>query len=205
MLRGSLKLSGSLRTHNRMMSAGATQKVPTEDRLLTPMSLGFDMKYQVANGKGGSALRPLVVVAGWMGAKERQMKPYLNFYHERGIDTISFAVGPNHVLRPAKAMEQMVAVLNCISAAHNGHAKATAHSKHNIMIHKPSALVFHHFSVGGFLYGQALIAMEEHPHLKDIEPVIRAQIFDSPPDYARIPSGISKSLGEIGTVPEKII
>lgn len=54
-------------------------------------------------------------MAGWMGAKERQMKPYLSFYHDKGIDTLSFAVGPNHVLFPNEAKKQMNSVLR---AAH---------------------------------------------------------------------------------------
>jgi hypothetical protein len=51
----------------------------------------------------------------------------------------------------------------------------------------PSKVVFHHFSVGGFLFGQMLrqIKLEEDPvwaaKFADFETKVVAQIFDSPP------------------------
>lgn len=161
------------------------------------------MRYHSANCADDEP-RPLVVIAGWMGAKERQMRPYLNFYHERGMDTISFAVGPNHVLFPEKAMEQMESVLSAVSAAHNGEAPKVAVKAPGGKIAKPSKIIFHHFSVGGFLFGQALIAMQKHSHLNHLKGEIKAQIFDSPPDYASIPKGISRSMG-IGGPMEVLI
>jgi hypothetical protein len=197
--------------------AEVPSSAPAKDaRMPTPMSLGYNMKYHAVDRQpNNNTPRPLVVVSGWMGAKERQMKPYLNFYHQRNMDTISFAVGPNHVLFPEKAMEQMVAVLNCIAAAHhnnddgspNPDAVAAASGGGNsttLRINKPSAVMFHHFSVGGFLYGQALVAMKKNPHLNGFPSLIKGQVFDSPPDYSSIPVGISKSMG-IGGFPEKII
>jgi len=166
----------------------------------TPLSLGYDMKYHAAPGNHGLGARPIVVIAGWMGAKERQMRPYLNFYHERNIDTISFAVGPNHVLFPEKAMQQMEAVLNCVADAHKQQEDAGPKAT----IGQPSAILFHHFSVGGFLYGQAIQAMQAHSHLNSFPTTIKAQIFDSPPDYQNIPKGISRSMG-IGGIVEKVI
>lgn len=186
-------------TCRRFLSKDSASK---DARMPTPLSLGYDMKYHPAPGNAGSSPRPLVVIAGWMGAKERQMKPYLSFYHERNIDTISFAVGPNHVLFPAKAMEQMEAVLSTVAEAHN-HADDSDQSDKK-KINKPSSILFHHFSVGGFLYGQAIIAMQKHAHLNNFHSSIKAQIFDSPPDYQNIPKGISRSMG-IGGVVEKVI
>ena len=184
----------------RAFSSKDTASAPKDTRMPTPLSLGYDMKYHAAPGNHGLGARPIVVIAGWMGAKERQMKPYLNFYHERNIDTISFAVGPNHVLFPHKAMQQMEAVLNCVADAH----KQQEDSGPRKSIGQPSSILFHHFSVGGFLYGQAIIAMQKHSHLNDFPITIKAQIFDSPPDYQNIPKGISRSMG-IGGVVEKAI
>ena len=78
--------------------------------------MGFQLKFQAAVGDSHAAegpRRPLAVLAGWLGANERQMKPYLSFYHKHGIDTLSFAVGPKHILFPEKAMHQMQMV--CLS------------------------------------------------------------------------------------------
>ena len=170
----------------------------------TPLSLGYDMQYHSALCADDSP-RPLVVIAGWMGAKERQMRPYLNFYHERNIDTISFAVGPNHVLFPEKAMEQMESVLTAVAAAHNGEAtKSVSVKAPGGKIAQPSSILFHHFSVGGFLFGQALIAMQKHPHLRTISTATKAQIFDSPPDYQNISKGIARSMG-VGGLMEQVV
>ena len=198
MLSRSLRIASLSVQSTRVLSTKAASK---DVAMPTPLSLGYDMKYHAAIGGDDSKPRPLVVVAGWMGAKERQMRPYLNFYHDRNIDTISFAVGPNHVLFPEKAMEQMEAVLNTVSAAHTGEEVPL---KSNKQIAKPSSVLFHHFSVGGFLFGQALIAMEKHSHLKKFPLAIKAQIFDSPPDYQNIPKGISRSMG-INGIGQKAI
>lgn len=184
----------------RAFSKEDLAKPPKDTRMPTPLSLGYDMKYHAAPGNRGLGARPIVVIAGWMGAKERQMRPYLNFYHERNIDTISFAVGPNHVLFPEKAMQQMEAVLNCVADAH----KQQEDEGPKATIGQPSAILFHHFSVGGFLYGQAIQAMQAHTHLNSFPATIKAQIFDSPPDYQNIPKGISRSMG-IGGIVEKVI
>ena len=80
----------------------------------TPLSIGFDITFQQANSNSPNpdgARRPLAVVAGWLGAKPRQLKPYLEFYHKNNIDTLSFAVGPHHILFPTKAEEQMVRIV----------------------------------------------------------------------------------------------
>jgi hypothetical protein len=152
----------------------------------TPLSLGFDIKYQPAHHRSlhNGDERSLVVVAGWMGAKERQLKPYLNFYHSHGIDTLSFAVGPNHVLFPNTAEKHMIRVLK---AAKNPHDVDRRPLKH---------LLFHHFSVGGFLYGQMLRTLTANASgHADILDKIKAQVFDSPPDFRGIAKGVSRSMG----------
>jgi hypothetical protein len=72
--------------------------------------MGFNIKYHPAKEGipgAGAPRRPLAILAGWMGAKERQLKPYMQFYHKRGVDTLSFAVGPKHILFPQHATDQM--------------------------------------------------------------------------------------------------
>lgn len=149
----------------------------------TPLSMGFDMKFQSA---GSSPSARVVVLAGWLGAKERQLKPYLSFYQQNGFDTLSFAVGPWHILYPDRAYKQMEKVLELV---------LDAKEKRDI--------VFHHFSVGGFLYGQLLRAIKDQPdRFGSIHEVVKAQIFDSPPDFEGIPGGVSRSMG-IGPPFEK--
>jgi hypothetical protein len=58
-----------------------------------------------------------------------------------------------------------------------------------------TTLIFHHFSVGGFLYGQMLRLLAEDPTLLPLKNAIKAQIFDSPPDIRSIARGISRGIG----------
>ena len=158
----------------------------------TTLSDGFQLSYKRSAARNAAKKRPLVIIAGWVGAKERQLKPYQRFYHGRGYDTLSFAVGPRMVLQPTRAQKQMDEILQL--------AYLHEHYKEQSIIHEPSCLLFHHFSVGGFLYGQALQAISRIPELSGIKDSIRAQIFDSPPDYMNIPTGISKSIGIEGPI-----
>jgi hypothetical protein len=91
-------------------TAGKVKENDPDLAMPTPLSMGFDIKYHPAKEgipSAGQPRRPLAVLAGWMGAKERQLKPYMQFYHKRGIDTLSFAVGPKHILFPQNATKQM--------------------------------------------------------------------------------------------------
>lgn len=127
------------------------------------------------------------------------MKPYLSFYHERGIDTLSFAIGPFHILDPNQAYAQMEMVLD--AAFLSKYSNDAPKESDSI----PDSIIFHHFSVGGFLYGQALRVLLEQPdRFANSQKKIVAQIFDSPPDFTGIAAGVSKSMG-IGPPWETII
>jgi Eukaryotic protein of unknown function (DUF829) len=182
------------------MSAAASSSKLKDEAMPTPRSLGFDLKYQKnikstnsgINGSSSPNPTKIVVVAGWMGAKERQLKPYLEFYNERGFDTLSFAVGPHHVLFPSRAMKTMEAVLK--------HIKEASGKDGGVQ-----AVVFHHFSVGGFLFGQMLRLLEkEKETYAHTQSTFKAQVFDSPPDYSGIAKGVSRSMGINGTVEKAI-
>lgn len=181
-----------VRTRCVSSSAHSTQPVTARDmRIPTPLSVGFNMKYQAAGSvTAGESPRPLVCMAGWMGAKESQLKAYLKFYRERNIDVLYFAVGPKHVLFPDSAMRHMEHVLDSM-AFPKGEIK------------EPSKILFHHFSMGGYLFGQALLAMRNHAEkYAPIRQKICGQIFDSPPDFNSISTGLSESFG-ISSIPVK--
>jgi hypothetical protein len=121
--------------------------------------------------------KKLAVVIGWLGAKDYQLKSYLSFYHHHGFDTLSFAIGPRHIIAPDEAIKHMENVWD------------TAFE------HSPDAdIVVHAFSVGGYLYGQSLRCIQKSPERYGIlKSRIRAQVFDSPPDHGSIAHGLSKS------------
>lgn len=162
----------------------------------TPLSIGFDLTYQAASEN--RECRPLAIVAGWLGAKPRQLRPYLEFYHSQGIDTLSFAVGPHHIILPENGEKQMRKVLEfckarTMPATSSIEASSSARDPRLIT----NSLVFHHFSVGGYLFGQMLRQWDSefHGHLKPSPGLIKAQIFDSPPDFTGIARGVSRSMG----------
>eukprot|EP01031_Cornospumella_fuschlensis_P027296 gene27296-32968_t len=178
--------------HPHAASAGSGDGMPT------PLSLGHGLQFHEAThhvGKGPSK-RPIAIVVGWMGAKPSQMKPYISYYNSQGIDTLSFACGPGHVLFPKKAMTHMQNVVQIALK------KAITIGDDNTEPHTRN-VIFHCFSMGGFLYGQTLRSMVDNPDkCGHIKPLIKAQIFDSPPDYHSIADGIAKSIGLSG-FPEK--
>jgi hypothetical protein len=150
---------------------------PKDVQMPTPRSLGFSLQYRENLAVQDHDKRTLVVVCGWMGAKESQLKSYIQFYHQQGFDTLSFACGPHHVLLPSQAMKVMEKVAE------------------ESMKSEAKRLVFHHFSMGGYLYGQLLRHLKIKGTRDEFVPLVKAQIFDSPPDFSGIAKGISQSMG----------
>ena len=160
----------------------------------TPLSLGFDITFQKApNSAKAGKPRSTAVVCGWLGAKPRQLKVFIDYYNKRGFDVVSFAVGPKHVLFPKTALSHMQKVID-VASAPEGPSKPS------------ERIVFHHFSVGGYLFGRMLEVLQQnkskYPHF---EGLIKAQIFDSPPDIAGVPAGLAASMGIKNAVAAKLI
>jgi pimeloyl-ACP methyl ester carboxylesterase len=125
--------------------------------------------------KEDASERTVAVVTGWMGSKTSQLKPYIKYYNDKGIDTVSLAVGPAHILFPNKAQVQMEQVMA------------------EVLKRSPGKVIIHQFSMGGYLYSQLLRVMAKNPDsYKPFGDKICAQIFDSPPDVHGIAYGISR-------------
>ena len=110
-----------------------------------------------------------------MSSTDRQLKRYLDYYHQNGIDTLQFSVGTSHVFNPREGMLHMEYILQ------------------TTLDLQPQNIVFHHFSIGGFLYGQMLRIFKSSPNNQydEVIPKIKGQIFDSPPDMHSIPEGLA--------------
>jgi len=179
---GSRSVSASARAS--ASGNGSTTKHDKEDAMPTPRSLGFDLTYQKC-GDTDAKSRKLAIVAGWMGAKQRQLRPYINFYHNRGYDVLSYAVGPGHVLKPSTATAMMAKVIDIATDTDD---KTPEHDH----------IVMHCFSVGGYLTGQMLRILSESKNsikMNKLHSMIKAQVYDSPPDMRSIPNGIGASMG----------
>ena len=172
----------------------ARQQVHHDLQMPTPLSLGHGIQYRKTENSNEES-KGLAVVVGWMGAKDAQLKSYLSFYHAQGFDTLSFAVGPMHVLFPGMAKSHMEKVLDTAIDATN-----PKDGKKN-----PKDIIYHAFSMGGYLFGISLNCMQQQQEKFGALPDrIKAQIFDSPPDKEAIPTGIAKSAGG-GPAVEKIV
>ena len=183
-----LRWGGGSMQYMSNKSAAAAANPSSEDSMPTPRSLGFDLTYQTAPLSKPEVAPRLAIVCGWMGAKPRQLNPYIRFYTDRGFDVLSFAVGPQHVLQPQTATKLMNKVLQVALEGRHGVGGGLP----------PSCVVTHSFSVGGYLTGQLLRVLNEPDRVQDKEryhALIKAQVYDSPPDFRSIAKGIGASLG----------
>lgn len=169
-------------------------------------SLGFDIQFEkastTASGRSSSnnssepSQKQLAVICGWMGAQPRQLKPYADFYKERGYDVLSYACSPQHVLQPKTSMDLMERVLEeTLRPTTRANDDSTVNS--NSIVAPPTKIVTHCFSVGGYLTGQMLRILSDPSRSEDkakFHQLVKAQIYDSPPDFNGIAKGIGKSM-----------
>jgi hypothetical protein len=169
---------------------------------VTPWSLG--MKLQLTRSAAAHALpsaeRPLVLLSGWMGSTANHLKHYRAAWHDRGFDTMAFSAGPQEVLQPKKAIRLMESVLD--AAAEEAGAKGAAEAG---TTRGGRPILWHGFSMSGYLFGNALLSMDAQPErFAAVRRNLRAQIFDSPPDFNGIAGGVARSMG-FGGVRELLI
>ena len=123
------------------MASTATSGPVSAAQMPTPRSMGHGLQLRRVGSADGSDNAPIVVVVGWMGAKESQLKNYVNFYNSHGISTLSFAVGPMHVLNPSRAMSHMQRVLDQVKDISQEPVVQNKTSQ-------PRPVIFHCFSMG---------------------------------------------------------
>ncbi|KAH9491856.1 hypothetical protein Btru_029901 [Bulinus truncatus] len=123
--------------------------------------------------------RPLVLLYGWMLAKQRHLDKYGNMYHSKGFDVLSLKMKPSQVLLPKQAQRTTEELLSILQ---DGELKD-----------KP--LMVHGFSVGGYMYGELLVKLNQDlDKYNSVKKRLVGQIFDSPVDYEGVPSGFSTIL-----------
>jgi hypothetical protein len=133
--------------------------------------------------------RPLVLLFGWMLAKQRHLDKYGNMYHSKGFDVISLQMKPSQVLIPQRAQSTVESLLNVLQDPS--------------LARKP--LMVHGFSVGGYMYGELLVKLEQNrEQYKDIRSRLVGQVFDSPVDFEGVAPGFASVLVE-NKLAQKII
>ena len=153
-----------------------------------PMNLGFDLTFYETTAV---KTKKLAVITGWMGAQPKQLRPYVNFYLSRGFNVLSYAVGPQHVLKPESATAMVTKVLD-ICLRSQGISMGSNFAA-------PREIITHSFSVGGYLTGQLLRVLDSEDREEDrqrMHELVKGQVYDSPPDLGSIAKGIGASVGK---------
>ncbi|GFR70860.1 transmembrane protein 53 [Elysia marginata] len=123
--------------------------------------------------------RPLILLFGWMLAKQRHLDKYGNLYHSKGFDVLSLKMRPGQVLIPQRAQATVEQLLSLLLTPEL----------------RSRPLMVHGFSVGGYMYGEYLVKLEQHAQMyADIRDRMVGQIFDSPVDFEGVPSGFATVL-----------
>ena len=159
---------------------------------VTPWSLG--MKLTLTRSTAASNLpaakRPLVLLSGWMGSTKNHLKHYQAAWHDRGFDTYAFSAGPQEVLQPNKAIQLMERTMDRVAEEVGDDNRP---------------VVWHGFSMSGYMFGNALLSLDKEPErFAPLRRNLKAQIFDSPPDFNGIAGGVARSMG-FGGVREMLI
>jgi hypothetical protein len=150
---------------------------------VTPFSRGTKLtltKTSSTVALNSTKQKPLVLLSGWMGSTPRHLRRIKEHSDDHGVDTYSFSAGPREVVFPQ-------------------HAKSLMESNMDAVIEEigdsDRPIIFHGFSMSGFLWGNALLSMDKYPErFEKFKNNLKVQIFDSPPDYVGISGGIAKSM-----------
>ncbi|GFN76143.1 transmembrane protein 53-like protein [Plakobranchus ocellatus] len=133
--------------------------------------------------------RPLILLFGWMLAKQRHLDKYGNLYHSKGFDVLSLKMRPAQVLIPQRAQATVEQLLKLLLTPEL----------------RSRPIMIHGFSVGGYMYGEYLVKLEQHAKVyADIRDRMVGQIFDSPVDFEGVPSGFATVLTK-NSVARKVI
>lgn len=118
--------------------------------------------------------RPLVVMLSWLLARDKHVKKYAQIYTNRGFDVVNISITPWQLLWPTKGTQLV--------------ARDTLKFIDINYLYSP--IMLHGFSVGAYLWGEALVQMAAE--LNKYQPVIDkvvGQVWDSAADITEIPVG----------------
>eukprot|EP00013_Stygamoeba_regulata_P006126 CAMPEP_0177640034 /NCGR_PEP_ID=MMETSP0447-20121125/6333_1 /TAXON_ID=0 /ORGANISM="Stygamoeba regulata, Strain BSH-02190019" /LENGTH=219 /DNA_ID=CAMNT_0019142089 /DNA_START=255 /DNA_END=914 /DNA_ORIENTATION=- len=112
------------------------------------------------------------------------MKKYEELYRKRGIDTLTLYPGISHILMPSHALRMANTLLETL--------RREEHANRPTFVHA--------FSVGGFIVGNLLSALEESSSHRVDSVDWRGHVYDSVVDFEGVPKGLglatSQSVGQ---------
>ncbi|CAI5460558.1 unnamed protein product [Closterium sp. Yama58-4] len=142
------------------------------------------------SGPPSEAAKPVVVLLGWLGAQQRHLRRYAEWYTSRGFDVITFVIPFKDVLsiRPGEKAE--VHVDSLVDELHrwlSGTGPEAALSATSAPVNQgepkePRTLMFHTFSNTGWLtYGAVLNRLHDKYGKAAIDAAIKGCVVDSAP------------------------
>ncbi|XP_053684219.1 uncharacterized protein LOC128734185 [Sabethes cyaneus] len=118
--------------------------------------------------------KPLVLIFAWLQASDKHLKKFAEFYIEQGFEVLVAHISPWQLIWPVHGTQAVANdVINFL--------------KHNDLT---KGVVIHGFSVGGYLWGECLVKLNQNESGKLALNKIKGQIWDSAADITEIPVGV---------------
>lgn len=134
--------------------------------------------------------RPLLVVLTWLLSKRQHVMKFVNLYMEQGFDVAVVSLTPRQLLWP-KVGSRLVA------------ADLLTFLKRNESYQR---ILLHGFSVGGYMWGEALDIMESNKDkYSGIADRIVGQVWDSIADVSEIPIGFPIAVFPKNKLMQKLV
>lgn len=128
---------------------------------------------------GNFSNKPVVLIFAWLNAKQKHLIKYAELYTEQGYDVVVTQLTPWQLLWPMKG-SQLVAA-DIVKFLKNNEFK--------------NGLIFHGFSVGGYLWGECLVhILRDLPTYQVVLDRVKGQIWDSAADITEIPEGVPRAM-----------
>ena len=123
--------------------------------------------------------RPLLVILTWLLSKRHHVMKFVNLYMEQGFDVAVVSLTPWQLLWPAKGSRLVAADLLTFLKQNESYQQ----------------ILLHGFSVGGYMWGEALDLMEsDKEKYSGIADRIVGQVWDSIADVMQIPIGFPRAV-----------
>lgn len=147
-----------------------TQSISKHIQLNTP---------DLVSDKDGKRKKPLAVILSWMLAKETHLEKYRSLYLNKGFDVLTVHIAPKDLLFPVSGSQAVATSLLEYLRKHDGYED----------------VLFHAFSVGGYMMGEMFIKIRDNGDTyKSIPTRIKGVILDSAVDFEGIPTGFPRAV-----------
>jgi len=132
--------------------------------------------------------RPLALMLPWLGASQKGVNKYAEFYLSQGFNVLVGTVTPRQLLLP------------------EGGAQVSAQQVVDFLLSNDdvSEYLVHAFSIGAYFWGEILGQMTRMDPGRSVSRKITGVVFDSPADLEQIPVGLPLAMSDRPLVQKTI-